>query len=155
MLPKDQCHIMWLLYRFEGFPNHPNFVRDVHVVLDEQTVRDGHSCQVTGSFGPDKASVRVTFDMALSAAAQVHESQSTKATIQKMRNDAALEGGPLSGKSTSFEPLKQATKSLSQARQDAPAKTTWQLERTKLPIFVTANVPLEVKFTSLTAKPQC
>ncbi|KAL9086686.1 MAG: hypothetical protein Q9165_007005 [Trypethelium subeluteriae] len=145
--PKDQCHIMWLLYRFEDFP-HPNFIQNAHIELDEQTIKDRHSCMLTGSWQQDKYSIRVAFEASLSAAVMVHTSKNVKEAIQTLRNEAALDGGLLiempSKRTRSFQPLSDELKSLQQKKSDASQPTSWQPEGSRLPIFVTADIPLEM-----------
>ena len=140
---------MWLIFHFENFDNHPNLSRKCYVSLDSQTVEDGHSCKVSGADRRGRTSVRVMFDTALSVAARVHESEAMESTIQELRNEAALEAGPYTGKSKSFQPLHQDIKSLRQTPINAPRYAQWGPGHAKLPIFITANVPLQVDPTRL------
>ncbi|KAI9681705.1 MAG: hypothetical protein M1822_007057 [Bathelium mastoideum] len=156
--PKDQCHIMWLLYRFEEFP-HPNYVRNVHVQLDDQTIKDGNSCMVTGAWHLDRYSVRVAFDVALSAAVMIHAREDTRQAIQALRNEAVLDGGPLrampGSRSRSFQPLSEGLKNLQQRKTDALQSATWQPGGSALPIFLIADVSLEILYDIVESHKHC
>ncbi len=125
----------------------PCLSQKAFVYLDKQTAKDGNTCNIVGA---EDGSLRVTFDYSKVVAKHfIHETR----TWLQLQNDAAVAGGALDGNIVSGGEVLTETGKLLADELQAEDSMNWRQRRSSsedlfIPLFCTADVPLEVRLLS-------